>query len=124
MNGSKNDLTLSMIGAASWTEFKGYWQEKMDEWNQTYPDDEITVENAHMDHIKPISAFSPGKWPHSDPLAAHHMTNLQPTSARVNRALKSDKWSDGDENYWKQKIYKQHARREIYLPKDCTYVPP
>ena len=124
MGGSKNDSTLRMIGASSWTEFKDYWLKKIDEWNLTYRDDPITAEDAHMDHIKPIAAFSLGKWPHSDSLAAHHMTNLQPTSARVNRALKNDKWSDDDEEYWKQNIYKQDERREIYLPKDCIYIQP
>ena len=124
MGRSKNARTLSIIGAASFAEFKEDWLEKIDEWNLAYPNDPITDQDAEMNHIKPISAFSPGKWPHPDPLAAHHMTNLQPTSERVNRGLKNDKWSDDDEEYWKQNIYKQDERREIYLPKDCKYVPP
>ena len=33
-----------MIGTSSWQDFKDYWIEKIDEWNQTYSDDPTTVE--------------------------------------------------------------------------------
>ena len=121
MGGSKDNFTLEIIGASSWQQFKDYWYEKIEQWNDTYPDEKITAETCHIDHIKPVSAFRQIGWAHGDP---HHISNLQPTSERVNRGLKNDKWSDDDEEYWKQNIYKQDERREIYLPKDCKYVPP
>jgi hypothetical protein len=85
--------------------FKEYLQKKMTE--------EMTFDNIHIDHIKPVSKFN-----FEDPeelLKCCHYTNMQPLLASVNIS-KNNKWSDEDDVFWNENIiHKEYL--PLYLPK-------
>lgn len=74
---------------------------------------DMTFDNIHYDHIKPISKFNL-----EDPeelMKCCHYTNFQPLLANDN-LVKSDKWSDLDDIFWNEYIiYKDYTA--IYMPK-------
>jgi hypothetical protein len=62
---------------------------------------EMTFQNIHIDHIKPISAFDLDD--DMQFLQCAHYTNLQPLLVKDNLS-KGDKWSEKDEKFWKENI--------------------
>jgi hypothetical protein len=61
----------------------------------------MTIDNIHIDHIKPVSRFNL-----EDPeelLKCCNYTNFQPLLSTDN-IEKSNKWSDEDENFWNENI--------------------
>jgi len=88
----KNKATIEYLGCSP--EFlKEYIQNKMT--------DEMTCDNIHIDHIKPVSRFEL-----SDPkqlLQCCHFSNLQPLLAEDNLS-KSNKWSKMEDKHWRENI--------------------
>jgi len=80
--------------------FMEYFQKKMDLFNK-YSDIEMTWDNIHIDHIKPVSAFNLDD---EDELRdCCHFTNMQPLLAEIN-LNKKDKWSEKNEEFWLNNI--------------------
>ena len=70
--------------------------------------DGMTLENIHMDHIKPISKFNLED--HDEFLKCCHYTNLQPLLPTDNMN-KFNKWTDDDEIFWNENIiYKNYTK--------------
>jgi hypothetical protein len=73
--------------------------------------DDMTWDNIHIDHIKPVSKFNLDIEEEFNKCC--HYTNLQPLLAKVNMN-KSNKWTDEDEVFWNENIiYKDYDK--IYL---------
>ena len=61
----------------------------------------MTLNNIHIDHIKPVSRFD---LDNEDELKmCCHFTNQQPLLAKDN-LKKSNKWSDEEDKYWRENI--------------------
>ena len=73
---------------------------------------EITWDNIHIDHIKPVSAFNLDV--PEEMLDCCHYTNLQPLLAETN-LNKSCKWNDKAEEFWCNNI-KGKEYIELYFP--------
>ncbi len=71
----------------------------------------MTMENIHIDHIKPVNKFDLNN--EEELLACCHFTNLQPLLAKQN-LQKSGKWSDEHEAYWNANIRDNSNFIEIY----------
>ena len=84
--------------------FKNFIQSKMT------PD--MTFDNIHFDHIKPISRFNLSNI--DELFECCHYTNFQPLLA-VDNLEKGNKWSDDDELFWNENI-KGKEYLQIYLP--------
>ena len=70
--------------------------------------DGMTLENIHMDHIKPISKFNLED--HDEFLKCCHYTNLQPLLPKDNM-IKFNKWTEDDEIFWNENIiYKNYTK--------------
>ena len=98
----KTQSTIEYLGCSS-EHFMEYLKLKMT------PD--MTMDNIHIDHIKPVSRFNL-----DDPdefLDCCHYTNLQPLLAKDNLE-KNNKWTKKDEIYWKENI-RGLETTEIYL---------
>lgn len=91
--------------------FKEYLKKKMDNFNQ-FSEIEMTWDNIHIDHIKPINSFNLDDV--DEFLTCCHYTNLQPLLAEVN-LNKNCKWSDEDDAFWLQNI-KDKEYYDIYIP--------
>jgi len=99
---TKTQSTIEYLGCSS-EHFMEYLKLKMT------PD--MTMDNIHIDHIKPVSRFNL-----DDPdefLDCCHYTNLQPLLAKDNLE-KHNKWSKKNEIYWKENI-RGLETTEIYL---------
>ena len=59
--------------------------------------DDTTIDNIHIDHIKPIAVFNLED--ENELLACCHYSNLQPLLAKDNKC-KSSKWNEEDEAFW------------------------
>lgn len=70
--------------------------------------DDMNWENIHLDHIKPVNAFTLDD--ENEFLDCCHYTNFQPLLAKDNMS-KGDKWSKPDEIFWNENI-----KRKEYLP--------
>jgi hypothetical protein len=85
-------------------QFKDFIQSKMT------PD--MTFDNIHFDHIKPVSKFNldiPEEFN-----KCCHYTNFQPLLVKDNLS-KNNKWTEGDEIFWNENIiFKDY--KVIYLP--------
>ena len=102
-NLSKIKPTIAYLGCSA-EYFKEYLQKKMT--------DEMTFENIHIDHIKPVSRFNLDD-PDEFSFCCHY-TNLQPLLATDN-IKKGDKWTEENEIYWNDNI-KGKETTEIYNP--------
>jgi hypothetical protein len=70
----------------------------------------MTLENIHLDHIKPVSRFDL-----TDLEEVHkccHWSNIQPLLA-IDNLKKSNKWSEEDEEYWKKNITKYVSKTDV-----------
>ena len=73
--------------------------------------DDMTWDNIHIDHIKPVSRFNLDLEEEFNKCC--HYTNLQPLHAKDN-LNKSNKWTDENDKYWNENIiYKDYDK--IYL---------
>ena len=63
--------------------------------------DEMTFENIHIDHIKPVSRFNIED--EEEILKCCHFTNLQPLLCKDNLELKNT-WSEENESFWNEHI--------------------
>jgi hypothetical protein len=86
--------------------FLEYLQKKMTE--------DMTFNNIHIDHIKPVSRFNLQN--EDEFLDCCHYTNLQPLLAEDN-LIKSNKWNDTNEAFWNENI-KGKEYIPIYNPLD------
>ena len=91
--------------------FMEYFQKKMDLFNK-FSEIEMTWDNIHIDHIKPVSSF---KLDDEDEfLNCCHYTNMQPLLCQIN-LNKSDKWTEKNEEFWLNNIQgKEYI--DLYLP--------
>ena len=68
--------------------------------------DDMTFDDIHIDHIKPISKFDLED--HDEFLKCCHYTNLQPLVSKDN-LQKGNKWNDENEKFWNENIiYKEY----------------
>ena len=73
--------------------------------------DDMTWDNIHIDHIKPVSRFNLDLEEEFNKCC--HYTNLQPLLAKDNMN-KSNKWTNENDKYWNENIiYKEYDK--IYL---------
>jgi hypothetical protein len=109
-NLSKTKPSIEYLGCNA-EHFIEYFKKKMDLFNQ-YSEIEMTWDNIHIDHIKPVSSFNLDD--EEAFLSCCNYTNLQPLLAEVN-LNKSHKWSDEDDIFWLDNI-KDKEYYDIYLP--------
>jgi len=101
-NEVKNKHSIEYLGCDS-ESFLQHIKRKMTE--------DMTFDNIHIDHIKPVSKFDLNN--HDDFLACCHYSNLQPLLVEVNLS-KNNKWTEENEQFWKEHIiYKEYDK--IYL---------
>jgi hypothetical protein len=101
-NLTKTKHTIEYLGCDS-EYFKNYIQNKMT--------DEMTFENIHIDHVKPVSQFNLND--EEQFLDCCHYTNLQPLLAKDNLE-KNNKWTYVNEIYWIENI-KGKETTDIYF---------
>jgi len=92
--------------------FIEYFKKKIDTWNMTQ-DTEMTWDNIHIDHIKPVSSFNLND--EEEFLSCCNYTNLQPLIA-VNNLEKSDKWNDTCDKFWLSNIKDNDNYTDIFIP--------
>ena len=73
--------------------------------------DEMTFDNIHIDHIKPVSKFN--LHDEEEILRCCHFTNLQPLLSKDNLEL-NNKWSEENEIYWNEYIIYNPDFDKIY----------
>lgn len=82
----------------SYSQFQEYFISKMS--------DDMTIDNIHIDHIKPVSKFNLNDL--EEIKACCHWSNLQPLLGKDN-LQKSNKWTNENEIYWKKYITKYNS---------------
>jgi hypothetical protein len=65
---------------------------------------DMNFNNIHLDHIKPVSRFNLND--EEEFKMCCHFTNFQPLFAKDN-LIKRNRWSDEEDNYWKENIIYQ-----------------
>ena len=73
---------------------------------------EMTFQNIHIDHIKPVSLFDLNN--EEEFLKCCHYTNIQPLLA-LDNMNKSNKWSEEDDDFWEDNICNKEYKT-IYIP--------
>lgn len=105
----KSRYILSKIGKTKSTaEYLGCSSQKFYEYILSKMTPEMTLENIHIDHIKPVSKFDL-----SDPEEVYkccHWSNLQPLLA-LDNSRKNNKWTNENENDWNKNIIKYVSQR-------------
>jgi hypothetical protein len=109
-NLSKTKHSIEYLGCST-EYFIEYFKKKMELFNQ-FSEIEMTWDNIHIDHIKPVSVFNLDD--EEEFLSCCHYTNLQPLLAEVNLS-KNCKWTDEDDVFWNENI-KDKEYYDIYLP--------
>ena len=109
-NLEKTKPSIEYLGCSA-EYFIEYFKKKMDLFNQ-FSEIEMTWDNIHIDHIKPVSSFNLDD--EDEFLNCCNYTNLQPLLAKIN-LNKSCKWSEKDEIFWNENI-KDKEYIDIYLP--------
>jgi hypothetical protein len=82
------------------------------EYIKTKMTPEMTIDNIHFDHIKPVSMFDLNN--QEEFMKCCHYTNFQPLIGTVNLG-KSNKWSEEDDEFWDENINGSEYM-ELYLP--------
>lgn len=100
----KNKCTLDYLGC-SIEYFKSFIFEKMTE--------DMSIENIHLDHIKPISSFNLDD--ENELQQCCHYTNFQPLLVKDN-LNKSNKWNEKSDTFWKSNIIFNENYRDIFIP--------
>jgi hypothetical protein len=106
LNQSNINKTKSSI------EYLGCSVEYFIEYIKSKMTDEMTFDNIHIDHIKPVSRFNLGN--EEEFLDCVHYSNFQALLTSDNLS-KSNKWSDEDELIWNENI-KGKEYNKIYMP--------
>ena len=70
----------------------------------------MTIENIHLDHIKPVSKFDLTNIEEVNKYC--HWSNIQPLLA-IDNLKKSNKWSIEDEEHWKQYITNYVSKTDV-----------
>jgi len=91
--------------------FMEYFKKKMDKFN-LFSEIEMTWDNIHVDHIKPMSVFDLDN--QDEFLFCCSYTNLQPLHAEMNRK-KHNKWNDISNDFWLTSII-NNEDADIYIP--------
>ena len=73
--------------------------------------DDMTFDNVHIDHIKPVSRFNLEN--EEELLKCCHFTNLQPLLVKDNLEL-NNKWSEENELFWNKNIIYKPDFDKIY----------
>jgi hypothetical protein len=94
-------------------EFIDHIKKKMDYFN-TYlsTSEQMTLNNIHLDHIKPISKFNLDDA--DEILECCHYSNIQPLLSESN-LTKANKWTEENNKYWLDNI-KGKEYNEVYIP--------
>jgi len=110
----KQHTTNKYLGCSG-DQFSSHIAAKMDTWNAVplHAAMQMTRDNIEIDHIKPCAAADP-----SDFEAITHFTNTQPLLKAANR-VKSGKWSEADDAFWRANIAWNATFRDIYWPLAC-----
>jgi hypothetical protein len=93
-------------------EYLGCTVEYFNEYLTAKMTEEMSFDNIHIDHIKPVSRFdlsNPEEF-----LECCNYTNLQPLLA-VDNLEKSAKWGDTDELFWRENICGKEYPN-LYIP--------
>jgi hypothetical protein len=88
----KTQKTVEYTGCTN-EQFINYMKSKMTA--------DMTFENIHFDHIKPVSRFNLEN--EEELKMCCHYTNFQPLLAKDN-LRKKNRWSDEEDKYWKENI--------------------
>ena len=110
-NLTKTKPSIEYLGCSA-EYFIEYFKKKMDNFNQ-FSEIEMTWDNIHIDHIKPVSSFNLDD--EEEFLSCCNYSNMQPLLSEVN-LNKSCKWNDEDDVFWNKNI-KDKEYYDIYLPK-------
>ena len=92
--------------------FIQFFKKKMDNFN-LYSEVQISWDNIHIDHIKPVNVFNLDD--EEEFLACCHYTNLQPLIA-VDNLEKSNKWNTKANEHWLKNIKNNAVYSDIYIP--------
>jgi hypothetical protein len=103
INIKKTQHSIEYLGCSA-IYFKEYISKKMTI--------DMTFDNIHYDHIKPVSVFDLNN--HEELLKCCHYTNFQPLIATDNLE-KSNKWNHETELFWRENICGKEYN-EIYNP--------
>ena len=93
-------------------DFDNFIKIKMDNWNTDNPENIMTYNNIHIDHIKPISRFD--FVDDNELLDCCNYTNLQPLLA-IDNLRKNNKWTDENEIFWNANIKGNAEYFDIYV---------
>ena len=118
INSRKISKTEAILGC-TFQELHEHLQRKIDHWNWTRGFELgiiLTNENMAIDHIKPLSTADTNE----EIIQLNHYTNLQLIPQIVNMK-KSDTWSEADEQFWRENIYKNHNFLDLYLPDNSIW---
>ena len=91
--------------------FMEYFKKKMAKFN-LFSEIEMTWDNIHVDHIKPMSVFDLDN--QDEFLFCCSYTNLQPLLAEMNQK-KNNKWNDVSNDFWLTSII-NNEDADIYIP--------
>jgi hypothetical protein len=100
-NTGKNKHTLEYLGCSA-KEFFEHIKSKMT--------DEMTIDNIHLDHIKPVSKFNLNNL--EEIYECCHWSNIQPLLAKDNLE-KNNKWTNEDEINWRTNIIKYKCEQRV-----------
>ena len=103
-NLEKTKPSIEYLGCSA-EYFRDFIKSKMTE--------EMTFDNIHYDHIKPVSVFNLED--ENELLDCCHYTNFQPLLAKDNLS-KNCKWNEEDEAFWNENI-KGKEYLPLYFPK-------
>jgi len=107
----KKNHSIEYLGISS-DEFIDFFEKKMNLYNDNDNNIiEMTWNNIHIDHIKPVSVFDLDD--ENEFLNCANYTNLQPLLAKDNLE-KSNKWSITSEIFWNENIKDNENYIEIY----------
>jgi len=121
LNLKKKQSYLEYLGADSWSQVLQHLQSKRDAWNAKHPENQMTLTNTALDHIRPVTSFkftSIG----AQTLMCNHYTNLQPLLHEDNN-WKGEVWSLEDDRYWHDYIIMEPRFITIYYPKTAPSQP-
>jgi hypothetical protein len=107
----KKEHSIEYLGC-SHQDFYNFIKIKMDNWNTDNPENIMTFNNIHIDHIKPISRFE--FVDDNELLDCCNYTNLQPLLA-IDNLRKNNKWTDENEIFWNANIKGNVEYFDIYM---------
>lgn len=112
----KDQRTLRYLGVHTFGEVIEHLECKMDVYNSSNPTVRMTMDNTHIDHIKPVRQFTVEAEATGELDARmHHYTNLQPLLIADN-LHKSGQWDEACEQVWREQIIENPAFLAIYNP--------